>query len=89
MLVQKFGGTSLATTENLKSVANIIANTAKSSKMAIVLSAMGKVTDTLIKIIETAKNDGDWQSMIHLLESQHQKIFSTFTAPVKLKNKSN
>ena len=73
MLVQKFGGTSLSTTDKLKSVANIIATTVKTSTTAVVLSAMGKVTNQLITVIDAAKNNDDWQSMIRSLENDHQK----------------
>ncbi len=73
MLVQKFGGTSLASAEKLQSVANIIAQSAQSNKLAVILSAMGKVTDELINIIETAINDDDWQSLLITLEDKHHE----------------
>lgn len=73
MLVQKFGGTSLATTEKLKSVANIILNSSKSNKVAVILSAMGKVTDELIAIIDAAKENSNWEGMLKSLEDEHHQ----------------
>jgi aspartokinase/homoserine dehydrogenase 1 len=73
MQVLKFGGTSLATIANLKSVANIIATRTKSTQLAVILSAMGKVTDELVNIIKTAVNDEDWQTLLEETEARHQK----------------
>lgn len=73
MLVQKFGGTSLATTEKVKAVANIIINSSLTSKVAVVLSAMGKVTDELITIIEAAKTNSNWEKKLKTLEDKHHK----------------
>ena len=72
MFVQKFGGTSLASTTKLAAVAKIISETAQSTKTAVVLSAMGKVTDDLIEIIELAIKDEQWQSKLQQLEKFHQ-----------------
>lgn len=72
MQVHKFGGSSLSTTDKLFSVAKIILESSKSSQNAVVLSAMGKTTDKLINIIDTAIISGDWQSMLQSLEKTHQ-----------------
>ncbi len=72
MFVQKFGGTSLASTTKLAAVAEIISETAQSTKTAVVLSAMGKVTDDLIEIIELAIKDEQWQCKLKQLENFHQ-----------------
>ena len=84
MIVQKFGGTSLASTNKLKTVANIISNTIKTSKTAVVLSAMGNITDKLILIIECAKDNGDWQSMLQNLEAFHQNILIELNCACKI-----
>lgn len=73
MLVQKFGGTSLASVDKLQSVAKIIAQSSQSNNIAVVLSAMGKVTDELITIIEIAINNNDWQNLLTSLEDKHQE----------------
>lgn len=48
MKVLKFGGSSVANTENIKQVLSIVAKTSKDSKVAVVVSAFGKTTNNLI-----------------------------------------
>ncbi len=84
MIVQKFGGTSLATTNKLKSVARIIINSAKDHKTAVVLSAMGNITDSLIDIINIAKNDGDWQPMLEGIERSHKNTLIELNSACRL-----
>ncbi|MCF6287679.1 MAG: bifunctional aspartate kinase/homoserine dehydrogenase I [Proteobacteria bacterium] len=83
MLVQKFGGSSLSTPDKLLSVAKIISNSASAQKVAVVLSAIGKVTDELIRIINTAINAGNWQSQLQALEDFHQKILLELNSTCK------
>ena len=53
LIVQKYGGSSLATTENIKYVAKKIVDRKKQkNKLVVVVSAMGKTTDNLIKMAE-------------------------------------
>ena len=74
MLIHKFGGTSLANSERLQTVADIILESSKNSKTAVVLSAMGKTTDELISIMEMAKCGDDWKHHLQILENNHQQI---------------
>ena len=54
LLVQKFGGTSLADAGRIEVVADIIANTiSEGHKVAVVLSAMGEETDRLIDLAKS------------------------------------
>ncbi len=87
MLVQKFGGTSLASAKKIQSVAKIVTQAAKSNKIAVILSAMGKVTDELITIIETAINDDNWQSLLTALEDKHHKTLKTLNCACLLEAK--
>ena len=48
MKVLKFGGSSVANSENIKQVLSIIANTSKEDKIAVVVSAFGKTTNNLL-----------------------------------------
>ncbi len=48
MKVLKFGGSSVANTENIKQVLSIVAKTSKDSKVAVIVSAFGKTTNNLI-----------------------------------------
>ena len=50
LIVQKFGGTSVADTERLKNVADIVTSTAKAgNQVVVVVSAQGDTTDDLIE----------------------------------------
>lgn len=50
-IVQKYGGSSLADIEKLKKVANIIATVKKqNTDVAVIVSAMGKTTDNMVKM---------------------------------------
>ncbi len=49
MKVLKFGGSSVASSENIKKVLNIVANTSQNHKVAVVVSAFGKTTNGLIE----------------------------------------
>ena len=54
MLVQKFGGSSLADAKRIEVVAGIISNSiSKGDSVAVVLSAMGNETDRLIELAES------------------------------------
>ena len=72
MLVHKFGGTSLASVSKLKAVADILLESSKQDKITVVLSAMGKVTDDLITLINAAIKDENWQVLLEDLEEFHQ-----------------
>ena len=51
LIVQKFGGTSVANTERIKNVANRVAQYRhKGDQVVVVVSAMSGVTDNLIKL---------------------------------------
>lgn len=73
MKVLKFGGSSVANSENIKKVIGIIESRLhKSSPCIVVLSAMQGVTDNLIEIAKTAeKGDDSFKAKIRELESKH------------------
>ncbi|MFM9122106.1 MAG: aspartate kinase, partial [Actinomycetota bacterium] len=51
LIVQKYGGTSVADPERMRNVAKHIAKTkAEGHKLVIVVSAMGKATDNLLDL---------------------------------------
>ncbi len=89
MLVQKFGGTSLATTENIKRVAHIIKETSKTSKKTVVvLSAMGKVTDDLIDIIDLAQSGDQWQTLLEDLQAKHLQTLNEISSQSEIETSS-
>ncbi|MDH7602835.1 MAG: aspartate kinase [Armatimonadota bacterium] len=50
LVVQKYGGSSVATTEKIAAVAERVAERAKEAQMVVVVSAMGDTTDELISM---------------------------------------
>ena len=55
-IVMKFGGTSVASGENIRHVANLIANyVGQGYRVVAVVSALGEVTDRLTEVAEQAK----------------------------------
>ena len=57
MKVLKFGGSSVANSENIKKVLDIVFNTSKNNKVAVVVSAFGKTTDKLFAGAHEALED--------------------------------
>ncbi|WP_298781033.1 bifunctional aspartate kinase/homoserine dehydrogenase I [uncultured Polaribacter sp.] len=57
MKVLKFGGSSVANSENIKKVLDIVAKTSQENKVAIIVSAFGKTTDNLLHGANTALKD--------------------------------
>ena len=71
--IVKFGGSSIADTEKLHHVAGIIENMKKTSDIAIVLSALGGVTDTIKTLAESAAAGKDIDSTFESLVTKHTK----------------
>jgi aspartokinase/homoserine dehydrogenase 1 len=57
MKVLKFGGSSVANSENIKKVLAIVASASKEQKVAVVVSAFGKTTDNLLAAAHSALVD--------------------------------
>lgn len=58
LIVMKFGGTSVGNPERMKSVADLVVGYAREAEVVVVVSAMGGVTDTLIRAAnQAAKGD--------------------------------
>lgn len=79
MIVCKFGGTSVASAEQIKKVANIVKSNPKRKIVAV--SAPGKrssddikVTDLLIDLANTALANGDVESKIEAVVKRYQAI---------------
>jgi aspartokinase/homoserine dehydrogenase 1 len=70
--VIKFGGTSLSNSALLKSAVSIVSQKRKQSKIAIIVSALGGVTDQLIHLLGLAeKNDSKWIKQLQDLKERH------------------
>ena len=50
LTIQKFGGTSVADADRIREVADHIARSSKTDRIVVVVSAMGKTTDNLIRL---------------------------------------
>ncbi len=72
MKVLKFGGSSVKNYQNIKKVLTIIEETSKEDKLAVVVSAFGKTTDTLLQSAQLAKNkDDNYLELITKIEQHH------------------
>ena len=59
LVVMKFGGTSVGNAERMQNVAKLVAEHAQHAELAVVVSAMGGVTDMLIRAAtEASTGDG-------------------------------
>ena len=85
MKVLKFGGSSVANSENIKKVLAIVAQQAKDQKLAVVVSAFGKTTNALIQAanLATEKNK-EYFSVLKGIENHH---FEVIDALIPEKNK--
>ncbi len=80
LIVQKYGGTSVADTERIKAVAERVAATVKQgNKVIVVVSAMAGETDKLIKIAHEITDAPDEREMDMLLSSG-ERVTSALTA---------
>ncbi|GLB52373.1 bifunctional aspartate kinase/homoserine dehydrogenase I [Neptunitalea chrysea] len=72
MKVLKFGGTSVANAENIQKVKAIVASEKVEKNMVIVVSALGGVTDLLLKTASLAVNhDETYKETLQYIEDRH------------------
>ena len=92
LLVQKFGGTSLADANRIEVVADIIAKTIlEGNKVVVVLSAMGEETDRLIdlaKSIHSEPNLREYDALVSTGEQISVALMAMALNKRKLKAKS-
>ena len=72
----KFGGTSVGNAERMKNVAEILADNAQRSEVVVVVSAMGGVTDMLIRAAnEASRGDREnWKNVRRELAHRHREV---------------
>jgi aspartokinase/homoserine dehydrogenase 1 len=76
LIVMKFGGTSVGSPERMQGVADIVAEHAKCCEPVVVVSAMGGVTDMLVRAATEASH-GDrehWKSVRQELARRHRDV---------------
>jgi aspartokinase/homoserine dehydrogenase 1 len=72
MQVLKFGGSSVANAENIKKVVAIIKNTKADTKTVVVVSALGGITDLLLKTAALAETtDESYKNILKEIEDKH------------------
>jgi len=72
MQVLKFGGSSVANAENINKVVEIIKNKKDDTKTIVVVSALGGITDLLLKTARLAEaNDELYKSVLKEIEDKH------------------
>lgn len=77
MNVLKFGGTSVGSAKHINSVISILENYSKTEKVICVVSAVGGITDKLIKAGELAQNkDETYKKEFDAITQIHHKIVS-------------
>ncbi|MBX2826661.1 MAG: bifunctional aspartate kinase/homoserine dehydrogenase I [Flavobacteriaceae bacterium] len=72
MEVLKFGGTSVANSENIQKVISILEAKSKDKNLIVVVSALGGVTDTLLKAGEKANaKEDDYREVLKQIKDRH------------------
>jgi aspartate kinase len=76
LIAMKFGGTSVGNAERMKNVAEIVADRAQQAEVAVVVSAMGGVTDMLIRAAnEASRGDREnWKNVRRELAHRHREV---------------
>ena len=74
MLIQKFGGTSVADLRGFEACADIIASHAADDTVFVVLSAVKGVTDLLEAAIEAAESGGDATEALEAVIARHLSV---------------
>ncbi len=84
LIVQKFGGTSVADTERIRNVARRAAKVYdEGNELVIILSAMAGVTDRLIKMAQEASPDPDRRELDVLLATGEQTTVALLAMMLK------
>src|SRR5256714_9296260 len=79
LLVQKFGGSSVADAEKIMNVARRVAASAPGNQMIVVVSAMGKTTDGLLALARQVSTAPDLREMDMLLSTGEQVTIALLT----------
>jgi aspartate kinase len=79
LLVQKFGGSSVADAEKIMNVARRVAASASGNQMIVVVSAMGKTTDGLLALARQISTTPDLREMDMILSTGEQVTIALLT----------
>ncbi|WP_299064369.1 bifunctional aspartate kinase/homoserine dehydrogenase I [uncultured Polaribacter sp.] len=77
MKVLKFGGSSVASSENIQKVLAIVKKASKNEKIAVVVSAFGKTTNALIEGANLAANKNEnYKEVLNKIEEHHLAVIN-------------
>src|SRR5919197_4060178 len=79
LIVQKYGGSSVADAEKIKNVARRVAESAAQHQLVVVVSAMGKTTDSLVNLASKITPTPDPREMDMLLATGEQVTIALLT----------
>ena len=85
LVVRKFGGSSVATPEKIKNVAERVMQKAKKSRVVVVVSAPGDMTDDLIEKAKCLADTPDLREMDLLLSTGEIQSIALLTIAIKSK----
>lgn len=86
LIVQKFGGTSVGSTEKIRNVAErVIAEREAGNDVVVVVSAMGKSTDVLVDLAKELTDDPSKREMDMLLTTGEQVTISLLAMTLQAK----
>ncbi|WP_237275398.1 bifunctional aspartate kinase/homoserine dehydrogenase I [Tenacibaculum ovolyticum] len=75
MKILKFGGSSVANSQNITKVVQIVSNTAAKEKVAVVVSAFGKTTNKLIASAnKAANNEANYIELFKEVKQHHLQV---------------
>src|SRR5579884_1936567 len=83
LLVMKFGGTSMGSAERIRASAHLVAAQYPSRPVAVVVSAMSKVTDLLLDTLRKAEagDQTDMEANLHQLLTRHTECCTKLLPP--------
>jgi aspartate kinase len=79
LIVQKYGGSSVADADKIKNVARRVADSAAGNQLIVVVSAMGKTTDSLLALAHRVSATPDPREMDMLLATGEQVTIALLT----------
>lgn len=87
IIVQKYGGSSVANTEKIKAVAARVAKTSEKAKVVVVVSAMGDTTDDLIAMAKELSPSPEGRELDKLLATGEQVSSALMTMTLQAMGK--
>ncbi|MDA1176897.1 MAG: aspartate kinase, partial [Bacteroidetes bacterium] len=87
MKVLKFGGTSVGSAKNIKKVIEIVKSSCENDQIAVVVSAVGGITDKLMSASQKAiDNDLNYKNDFNKLKQQHLDVIEGLLSGTSLVN---